>query len=43
VNTEGFDMDSVIEHMQAHFTRLLVRNTVEGLVDALVLQPLPNT
>ncbi len=40
VNSEGIDHESVIKDMQAHFTRLLVRNTVEGLLDAMVLQPL---
>jgi len=40
VNAEGLDQEAVIEQMQNHFTRLLLRNTVDGLVDALVLQPL---
>ena len=41
VNAEGLEQEGVIENMQRHFTQLLVRNSVEGLVDALVLQPLP--
>lgn len=40
VNSDGMDQEYVIQNMLCHFDRIIVRNTVEAMVDALVLQPL---
>lgn len=40
VNSDCMDQEHVIQNMLMHFDRIIVRNTVEAMVDALVLQPL---